>query len=78
MELIALLRSKIVQLIAVASLALMFFLKVREDIREDAVEDFTYELEKRDEENAQSIRDRVDAVPDRVQPDPDDQRGYRD
>lgn len=72
------LRSKVVQLVAVLGLVLLAFTKLRGDIREDAQEDLTREMEKADEDRAKVIRDRVADVPTRVQPTLSDTRGYRD
>jgi hypothetical protein len=72
------LRSKVVQFLTAFAVVVMLLLKVREGIREDAMEDAFDEMEKRDEQRAQSILDRVDDVPDVVQLDPTDNRGYRD
>lgn len=72
------LRSKVVHLVAVLGLALLAFAKLRRDIREDAEEDITRDMEKADEDRAKTIRDRVADVPARVRPTPSDTRGYRD
>lgn len=72
------LRSKAVQIALAVGFTVLVLLKARNEIREDAVEDTTREMEKRDEARAQSIRDRVADVPERVRVDPADTRGYRD
>lgn len=72
------LRSKLVQIVAVLGLLLLGYSKLRSNIREDAQEDLTREMEKADEDRAKVIRDRVADVPARVQPTLSDTRGYRD
>ena len=72
------LRSKVVQFLMAFAVVVMVLLKVREGIREDAMEEAFDEMEKRDEQRAQSILDRADDVPDVVQLDPTDDRGFRD
>lgn len=79
MTFISLLRSKVVQFILTASAILILALQVRKGIREEAVEEIIQEQEKRDEERAQAIRDRVASVPtDGVSTGGADDRGYRD
>jgi hypothetical protein len=71
-------RSKVVQVVGILGLAIITFAKLRADTREDAKQDLTRELEKADEERADAIRKRADAVPSRVRPAGTDTRGYRD
>lgn len=78
LQIIAFLRSKLVQVAAVVGFVLLAFAKLRSDIRDDAIEDNIRELEKADEVRADTIRKRVDDVPTRVRPTAEDNRGYRD
>ena len=73
-----LLKSKVVQFLVAVGVIIALAIKLRSDIREDAQTEITLTMEKADAKNADDIRRRVDAIPKRVHPATEDNRGYRD